>query len=234
MNLQAPRIGIALPLFMAGTADLTADTLKVPAQFATIQAAVDAAQPGDVVDVDEGYYPETITVGTAAITMTGDDAAIDASYAGPCVTADADDFTIRGFHLCNGPVGALIFGDRARIEENEFSSMSSDGILLIGDDATIAENEFVSLGTNAISYVSATSTSVTRIERNEIDLCGNTAIEATGGRIVVTKNSRAKITTTNQVGTQTTAAGKRSSITRTPQTRILSAKGSAIRPNAVT
>jgi pectin methylesterase-like acyl-CoA thioesterase len=46
-------VGASLLLFSVGAA---AATLRVPAQFPTIQAAVDAAQAGDRVRVSPGYY----------------------------------------------------------------------------------------------------------------------------------------------------------------------------------
>ena len=56
-------------LALAGVA--SADTINVPADFATIQAAVTAAQTGDVIDVRAGYYRENVTVTTAGLTLKG-------------------------------------------------------------------------------------------------------------------------------------------------------------------
>jgi plastocyanin len=48
-------------------------TLHVPADFSTIQAAVDASHPGDLVLVAPGTYHEAVTVTTANITIRGED-----------------------------------------------------------------------------------------------------------------------------------------------------------------
>lgn len=53
----------ALLLFLTAVLSgaLEAATLHVPADFPTIQAAIDAAVAGDVVLVDPGSYPSTST-----------------------------------------------------------------------------------------------------------------------------------------------------------------------------
>ena len=54
------------------TSEARADgTLTVPEEFATIQSAVDAAQPGDLVLVSPGTYNEAVQVGTDDLTIRG-------------------------------------------------------------------------------------------------------------------------------------------------------------------
>jgi len=48
-------------------------TLHVPDEYATIQAAVDAAQPGQMILVAPGVYHEAVRVKTAGITIRGQD-----------------------------------------------------------------------------------------------------------------------------------------------------------------
>ncbi|MEA1903750.1 MAG: right-handed parallel beta-helix repeat-containing protein [Actinomycetota bacterium] len=73
-----PPIGDAAP---AATGDPTNDapakwtgvTRNVPGEFPTIQAAVDAADPGDLVLIDKGVYKETVKVNTPGLTIRGVD-----------------------------------------------------------------------------------------------------------------------------------------------------------------
>jgi pectin methylesterase-like acyl-CoA thioesterase len=67
------RFRIAVPcLFLAvaaGSAD--AATINVPANFPTIQGAIDAALPGDTIVVAKGVYEEVLNIPN---TLTGSDA----------------------------------------------------------------------------------------------------------------------------------------------------------------
>ena len=58
-------------------------TRHVPAEYPTIQAAVDAAEPGDLVLIDRGVYREAVDVRTPGITIRGvdrNDVVIDGEF----------------------------------------------------------------------------------------------------------------------------------------------------------
>ncbi len=56
-----------------GEVESSGTTRHVPGDHATIQAAVDAADPGDLVLVEPGVYDESVDVATAEVTIRGTD-----------------------------------------------------------------------------------------------------------------------------------------------------------------
>ena len=91
-----------------------ADVLNVPADFASIQAAIDAASAGDTVLVDDGTYNEAIDLLGKAITVESvngpestiiDGTGITTSLV-RCVSDEGPDTVIRGIKLYRGVVGS--------------------------------------------------------------------------------------------------------------------------------
>lgn len=73
----------------------------------SIQAAVDAAAPGDVIGVAAGTFTEQVTVSTADLTLVGRaGAVIDGAGAGTPLSIDADGVRVDGFGITN-PGGLL-------------------------------------------------------------------------------------------------------------------------------
>jgi len=62
---------IALAVIALAAPPALADTLSVPAQFASIGDAVAAAQPGDTINVAAGEYRENVTINVADVTLKG-------------------------------------------------------------------------------------------------------------------------------------------------------------------
>jgi len=70
---------VALAVFLMATPS-HADTLKVPADFETFQAAGDAAGLGDTVLVSKGTYNENVALSTAGIVLKGKKATIHGGF----------------------------------------------------------------------------------------------------------------------------------------------------------
>jgi hypothetical protein len=116
MNLTIKRT-LTLPILTLAVglmpAVVNAAVLTVPGDFATIEEAVDAANPGDTVQVESGTYQgEDIRIrDTSNLTIEG----VDTGGGAPRIEPDPDDHafrvrdstdvTIRGFHIVGGERG---------------------------------------------------------------------------------------------------------------------------------
>jgi len=100
----------ACACLFAGAEATTADTLTVPAEYATIQDAIDAAMDGDTVLVSAGIYGESIDFLGKMITVESVSGAstttINANGTGqPVVRFDTSEgvgSVLRGFRISNG------------------------------------------------------------------------------------------------------------------------------------
>jgi parallel beta-helix repeat protein len=90
-----------------GTVHSTSSVIRVPADYSTIQAAVNAASPGDVVIVGAGVYHENLIV-NESVTIIGIDermTVIEGKNNGIAVSVSADNVLISGFTVRNGTGG---------------------------------------------------------------------------------------------------------------------------------
>jgi hypothetical protein len=136
--MRAPRLKtlfvpiVALALLAAGCGDddegatdptvegiAGADTTRnVPADYPTIQAAVDAAEPGDLVLIDEGVYEEAVVVQTENLVIRGTDrnkVIVDGNF---------DEAKENGF---------MIFGDGVAVENLTVRNFVGNGVFWTGD-----------------------------------------------------------------------------------------------------
>jgi len=76
--------------------------LRVPADYPTIQAALDAASPGDRITIAPGTYVENLAIGKRDLTLAGADPAtmiVQAKFPDlPVVTIRERNVTLLGAH----------------------------------------------------------------------------------------------------------------------------------------
>lgn len=109
--LAIPACSIACLVLALASASPSQQTLHVPAQYKTIQAAVNAAGADDTVLVAPGRYVENVVINSARITLKSSAGAavttIDGAKQGTVVRARFDGCLIEGFTITNGSLGGL-------------------------------------------------------------------------------------------------------------------------------
>ncbi|MCK4362566.1 MAG: right-handed parallel beta-helix repeat-containing protein [Dehalococcoidia bacterium] len=100
--------------------------------FATIQAAINAASSGDTVYVRSGTYYEHVTIGKS-LTLQGEDkdtTAIDGGGSGNVIYITANYVTISGFKVTNGDYGIYLIANwtihHVTIRDVVITSISKD------------------------------------------------------------------------------------------------------------
>ncbi|UCE29021.1 MAG: right-handed parallel beta-helix repeat-containing protein [Candidatus Bathyarchaeota archaeon] len=167
---------------------VAADTLLVPQQYPTIQAAVNAAGNGDIIEVDAGIYPENVVV-NKTVTINGDSATntiVDSggedtvfnilednvelcnltirnggSYSGVTIYYPYDGLTIRNTRIIDNTVGVVISdADGNTIEDNVFINNQMYGIDVIESSNTIIRNNQISESAFGIEISDTSSSQV--------------------------------------------------------------------------
>jgi DNA-binding beta-propeller fold protein YncE len=103
---------ITLALALAFCTFATAEVHNVPADFTTIQAALDAAEPGDSVAIAPGTYSESILIGDGR-TLVGSasaDCVIEGDGTGRIVTISGS-VRMEGLTIRNGETGIYLLAD---------------------------------------------------------------------------------------------------------------------------
>ena len=103
------RPAVAIGLALCALSAAHAATIKVPGDHATIQAAIDAASPGDTIKVGKGTYQENLVIPAAktGLTLGGAKGTVlearpaGGDGAGPGLIVRADGVTLRGVTIRN-------------------------------------------------------------------------------------------------------------------------------------
>ncbi|MBI4880721.1 MAG: right-handed parallel beta-helix repeat-containing protein [Planctomycetes bacterium] len=124
--------------------------LKVPGDHATIQAAVNAAVAGDVVEVSKGTYFENVTItAKSGITLRakkGDTVTIDAGGSGMPLKIQLSNYvTVQGLRLRHTgdslglmiDTGAFINVTKCTVDDVAGTGISAEGSGIVIDDCTV-------------------------------------------------------------------------------------------------
>ena len=188
--ISASLIGM---LALATSVVCSSETLRVPNQYKTIQAAVNAATAGDKIHVEEGVYAnEThanpldplrpiagILVDKPDIEIAGEEGAVvdGAAFVGTTaetvgISVQASGVTIRGLAVRNFSGGIVVTGPGGRVQANTVTACAT-GILVSvhGDNAvpakTTVDHNSTTGNTNGIVLDFCQNVTVTRNTTND-------------------------------------------------------------------
>lgn len=180
---------LAFSLLLLGlAAPGVADTLKVPTDFQTIQAAVDAAVPGDLINVGSGSYTENVVIAKSGITLKGSKSAVISGGGVPLTITGADDVTITGFTLNGGNPANLAATSSNRLLITKVRMQSGPGFgidILGGDGVQIVKNTISGVALDCIEIDDVTGGLVSA---NKLTGCGANGIDVTSVGMRIEKN----------------------------------------------
>jgi len=128
----------ALALSLAAAPFAHADKLNVPADFATIQAAVDAANPGDKIIVQAGKYDDVDVIGVDDLEIRGKGKVIiDAAGFGNALNVtNCTEIRLKNLKMMNGVNGVLVsLSSDVVIDKCVVKDSSSVGVLFNNSSA---------------------------------------------------------------------------------------------------
>jgi hypothetical protein len=177
MHARPSALAAALLMLSAWpAAAVHAQTLAVPGDHATIQAAVDAATPGTTITVGAGHWLESVVVATPGLTLVGQGALIDPEYNGPGFDIRAAGVTIRSFQIANAYTGILAepvaepFGGLT-LSDNTITSCQAEGVRLLVTSALLRGNDVVEAGQAGIEIEGLESATDIVLLSNRVDHC---------------------------------------------------------------
>lgn len=146
--------GLVVGLLLAtGAATASAAILKVPAQFPTIQAAIDAAAPGDTIKLDGIEFRESITVDVENLTVLGKCSAnsptiIDGgpSGNGDVVTVNAASVTLACLLVRHGDDGIRAVGSGVTVSRTTVTDPASVAVFVDGDGFLLDQVDVLGAG----------------------------------------------------------------------------------------
>lgn len=179
-----------------------ADTLSVPAQFASIGDAVAAAQPGDTISIAAGEYRENLTIAVADLTLKGSGLCIldaraggTANGAGVIITASGvtlSNLTLRHASTddANDGDGIRSTADGTTLDKVRVVHASGRGFLATGNGMRVLNSLFRGSEGTAIVIDGADA----RVEKTTVHGTGDGGIAVAGSGAVLRKCSVADVT----------------------------------------
>lgn len=191
--------------------------LRVPEDFSTIQEAVGAASPGDIIRVARGTYSERVVIDKPNLRLQGAQAVLDGSGVGGTGIGihvfGAEGVVISGFTVQSFERGIVLEGATfCRVLQNEVRNNTdkdlstppflSDGIVLIGAHGNeVLENRVHDNGHNGIFLIAGSTGNTIRANRtNDNGAQTGAALAGCGVQLTGGSNNGNRITENEVLG----------------------------------
>lgn len=160
--------GFILVTALVLSADASAAIRRVGSQYNSINAAVAAANHGDIIKIGKGRWQETVGT-TKRLSFVGVKGTIwDGTFSGNSYSqlgVTANDVTVRNIAFHNGITPILVNGINLTVKDCTFRG-SQNGINVVGSGARISDNDF--LGLTAHNFAILVTGADATISRNRL------------------------------------------------------------------
>ncbi len=155
------RKNMALAILLACAPAAAAETTLVTQTSADLQAVIDAAQPGDVIQLADAtwYGPLHIPAGKDGLTLSGPASLVNGGPActqkPALLTIDAQQVTLRAISLeggAQGPaIGILARAAHVRLIDIDVANVAGDAVVLMGPQALVQGATFQAIAGAAVT-----------------------------------------------------------------------------------
>ncbi len=162
------------------------ETLRVPQDFGTIQAAITAAEDGDTILVSKGTYAPFSMTAMSDVEIRGKGkpvidalAPVDGGGIGALLTA-VSGITLKGLVFVPGSAGVSVDGGTdVLIEKCTFEDGPGDGVFATdGSGLTVSKCRFLGLGGHGVRVIETDTVTVSRCRFEDV---GAAAMRLSGG-----------------------------------------------------
>jgi parallel beta-helix repeat protein len=139
------------------------DTKRVPADFKTIQEAIDNSAAGTLILVSAGVYYEQLTIDKPLTLQVENQALtiIDGNVSGVCIKITVADVVVAGFKIQNALIGITMQNiTGVQIVNNTVTGASREGIVLLNSQGNAIVNNTLTRNGDGVHLVSSNNNAI--------------------------------------------------------------------------